>query len=164
MKTKSEKSKKKEKKVGPKYIENYINIALKYIEFFTESKGKEDAGKKIKINKNSFSGYHSFNSFDEERRKLFEEDNDNFNLLMSSENDIKTPLSFREPLKSHSIIKFEDEDVMIKEINDEEDEECSSKNEIINQFDYSLDENEIKKNCYENDIKNLISEHDKKFS
>ena len=42
LKTKAEKSKKKEKNVSPQYIENYINIALKYIDFFSSPNTIED--------------------------------------------------------------------------------------------------------------------------
>ena len=41
------------------------------------------------------------------------------------------------------------------------EEECSTKKENSSLFENSLDENGIKADCFEKDIKNVITQHDK---
>lgn len=127
LKTKAEKSKKKDKKVSSQYIENYINIALKYIDFFSSPINNED----------------------------LEDEDYNSKIMITPENDI-APSKFEQPPKEPFIV-LEDEDlVVIKNLIDEEE----SKKDL-SLFENSLDENGIKADCFEKDIKNVITQHDK---
>ena len=122
LKTKAEKSKKKDKKVSSQYIENYINIALKYIDFFSSPINNEDL---------------------------------EISIMITPENDI-APSKFEQPPKEPFVV-LEDEDlVIIKNLIDEEE----SKKDL-SLFENSLDENGIKADCFEKDIKNVITQHDK---
>ena len=127
LKTKAEKSKKKDKKVSSQYIENYINIALKYIDFFSSPINNEDLG----------------------------DEDYNSKIMITPENDI-APSKFEQPPKEPFIV-LEDEDlVIVKNLIDEEE----SKKDL-SLFENSLDENGIKADCFEKDIKNVITQHDK---
>ena len=127
LKTKAEKSKKKDKKVSSQYIENYINIALKYIDFFSSPINNEDFG----------------------------DEDYNSKIMITPENDI-APSKFEQPPKEPFVV-LEDEDlVIIKNLIDEEE----SKKDL-SLFENSLDENGIKADCFEKDIKNVITQHDK---
>ena len=127
LKTKAEKSKKKDKKVSSQYIENYINIALKYIDFFSSPINNEDLG----------------------------DEDYNSKIMITPENDI-APSKFEQPSKEPFVV-LEDEDlVIIKNLIDEEE----SKKDL-SLFENSLDENGIKADCFEKDIKNVITQHDK---
>ena len=152
LKTKSEKSKKKEKKVSSQYIENYINIALKYIDFFSSPNTNEDL--EIPIDRDSFS---CESSFDNEYIKLLGEPKDNSEAFITPENN-NPPLYFKKPSIEFSCKALEDEAITIKKF--VEDEECHSKKDMSS-FDDSLDENGIKKDCFEKDIQKVMTEHDK---
>ena len=140
LKTKAEKSKKKDKKVSSQYIENYINIALKYIDFFSSPINNEDLEISKKNNNSLLSlGDEDYNS----------------KIMITPENDI-APSKFEQPPKEPFIV-LEDEDlVIIKNLIDEEE----SKKDL-SLFENSLDENGIKADCFEKDIKNVITQHDK---
>ena len=152
LKTKAEKSKKKEKNVSPQYIENYINIALKYIDFFSSPNTNEDL--EIPIDRDSFS---CESSFDNEYIKLLGEPKDNSEAFITPENN-NPPLYFKKPSIEFSCKALEDEAITIKKF--VEDEECHSKKDM-SLFDDSLDENGIKKDCFEKDIQKVMTEHDK---
>ena len=152
LKTKAEKSKKKEKNVSPQYIENYINIALKYIDFFSSPNTNEDL--EIPIDRDSFS---CESSFDNEYIKLLGEPKDNYEAFITPENN-NPPLYFKKPSIEFSCKALEDEAITIKKF--VEDEECHSKKDMSS-FDDSLDENGIKKDCFEKDIQKVMTEHDK---
>lgn len=145
LKTKAEKSKKKDKKVSSQYIENYINIALKYIDFFSSPINNEDL-EISKKNNNSLLSLDSECNGDEDY---------NSKIMITPENDI-APSKFEQPPKEPFIV-LEDEDlVIIKNLIDEEE----SKKDL-SLFENSLDENGIKADCFEKDIKNVITQHDK---
>ena len=127
LKTKAEKSKKKDKKVSSQYIENYINIALKYIDFFSSP-----------IN-NELIGDEDYNS----------------KIMITPENDI-APSKFEQPPKEPFVVLEDENLVIIKNLYDEEE----SKKDL-SLFENSLDENGIKADCFEKDIKNVITQHDK---
>jgi hypothetical protein len=75
--------------------------------------------------------------------------------MITPENDI-APSKFEQPPKEPFIV-LEDEDlVIIKNLIDEEE----SKKDL-SLFENSLDENGIKADCFEKDIKNVITQHDK---
>ena len=152
LKTKAEKSKKKEKNVSPQYIENYINIALKYIDFFSSPNTIEDLEIPIDSDSFSFEGV-----FDNEYIKLLGEPKDNSEAFITPENN-NPPLYFKKPSIEFSCKALEDEAIIIKKF--VEDEECHSKKDMSS-FDDSLDENGIKKDCFEKDIQKVMTEHDK---
>ena len=152
LKTKAEKSKKKEKNVSPQYIENYINIALKYIDFFSSPNTIEDLEIPIDSDSFSFEGV-----FDNEYIKLLGEHKDNSEAFITPENN-NPPLYFKKPSIEFSCKALEDEAITIKKF--VEDEECHSKKDMSS-FDDSLDENGIKKDCFEKDIQKVMTEHDK---
>ena len=152
LKTKAEKSKKKDKKVSSQYIENYINIALKYIDFFSSPNTNEDL--EIPIDRDSFS---CESSFDNEYIKLLGEPKDNSEAFITPENN-NPPLYFKKPSIEFSCKALEDEAIIIKKF--VEDEECHSKKDM-SLFDDSLDENGIIKDCFEKDIQKVMTEHDK---
>ena len=152
LKTKAEKSKKKEKNVSPQYIENYINIALKYIDFFSSPNTNEDL--EIPIDRDSFS---CESSFDNEYIKLLGEPKDNSEAFITPENN-NPPLYFKKPSIEFSCKALEDEAIIIKKF--VEDEECHPKKDM-SLFDDSLDENGIIKDCFEKDIQKVMTEHDK---
>ena len=127
LKTKAEKSKKKDKKVSSQYIENYINIALKYIDFFSSPINNE----------------------------LFGDEDYNSKIMITPENDI-APSKFEQPPKEPFIVLEDENLVIIKNLYDEEE----SKKDL-SLFENSLDENGIKADCFEKDIKNVITQHDK---
>jgi hypothetical protein len=148
LKTKAEKSKKKDKKVSSQYIENYINIALKYIDFFSSPINNED----LEISKKN---NNSLLSLDSECNELFGDEDYNSKIMITPENDI-APSKFEQPPKEPFVV-LEDEDlVIIKNLYDEEE----SKKDL-SLFENSLDENGIKADCFEKDIKNVITQHDK---
>ena len=148
LKTKAEKSKKKDKKVSSQYIENYINIALKYIDFFSSPNTNED----LEISKKN---NNSLLSLDKEYNELFGDKDYNSKIMITPENDI-APSKFEQPPKEPFVV-LEDEDlVIIKNLIDEEE----SKKDL-SLFENSLDENGIKADCFEKDIKNVITQHDK---
>jgi hypothetical protein len=148
LKTKAEKSKKKDKKVSSQYIENYINIALKYIDFFSSPINNED----LEISKKN---NNSLLSIDSECNELFGDEDYNSKIMITPENDI-APSKFEQPPKEPFVV-LEDEDlVIIKNLIDEEE----SKKDL-SLFENSLDENGIKADCFEKDIKNVITQHDK---
>jgi hypothetical protein len=148
LKTKAEKSKKKDKKVSSQYIENYINIALKYIDFFSSPINNED----LEISKKN---NNSLLSLDNECNELFGDEDYNSKIMITPENDI-APSKFEQPPKEPFVV-LEDEDlVIIKNLYDEEE----SKKDL-SLFENSLDENGIKADCFEKDIKNVITQHDK---
>lgn len=148
LKTKAEKSKKKDKKVSSQYIENYINIALKYIDFFSSPINNED----LEISKKN---NNSLLSLDRECNELFGDEDYNSKIMITPENDI-APSKFEQPPKEPFVV-LEDEDlVIIKNLYDEEE----SKKDL-SLFENSLDENGIKADCFEKDIKNVITQHDK---
>jgi len=148
LKTKAEKSKKKDKKVSSQYIENYINIALKYIDFFSSPINNED----LEISKKN---NNSLLFFDSECNELFGDEDYNSKIMITPENDI-APSKFEQPPKEPFVV-LEDEDlVIIKNLIDEEE----SKKDL-SLFENSLDENGIKADCFEKDIKNVITQHDK---
>ena len=148
---------KKSKKFGLKYIENYINIAFKYIEFFCGPDETEDTEPQMNNNSSSCD-----DSFDSKYKQMFGEVEDKPDILKSFE-DNKEVLRFEEPSKINSVENLEDESVVIKKNNNEE-EECFSQKEIISQLDNSLDEKPSKNNYYEKDAKKVLSEIEKKFS
>ena len=151
LKTKAEKSKKKDKKVSSQYIENYINIALKYIDFFSSPINNED----LEISKKN---NNSLLSLDSECDELFGDEDCNSKIMITPENDI-APSKFEQPPKEPFVV-LEDEDLVI--INNMiTEEECGSKKENSSLFENSLDENGIKADCFEKDIKNVITQHDK---
>ena len=151
LKTKAEKSKKKDKKVSSQYIENYINIALKYIDFFSSPINNED----LEISKKN---NNSLLSLDNEYNELFGHEDYNSKIMITPENDI-APSKFEQPPKEPFVV-LEDEDLVI--INNMiTEEECGSKKENSSLFENSLDENGIKADCFEKDIKNVITQHDK---
>jgi hypothetical protein len=152
LKTKAEKSKKKEKNVSPQYIENYINIALKYIDFFSSPNTIEDLEIPIESDSFSFEG-----AFDNEYIKLLGEPKNNSEAFITPENN-NPPLYFKKPSIEFSCKALEDEAITIKKF--VEDEECHSKKDMSS-FDDSLDENGIKKDCFEKDIQKVMTEHDK---
>ena len=148
LKTKAEKSKKKDKKVSSQYIENYINIALKYIDFFSSPINNED----LEISKKN---NNSLLSPDSECKESFGDEDYNSKIMITPENDI-APSKFEQPPKEPFVV-LEDEDlVIIKNLIDEEE----SKKDL-SLFENSLDENGIKADCFEKDIKNVITQHDK---
>ena len=148
LKTKAEKSKKKDKKVSSQYIENYINIALKYIDFFSSPINNED----LEISKKN---NNSLLSLDSECNESFGDEDYNSKIMITPENDI-APSKFEQPPKEPFVV-LEDEDlVIIKNLIDEEE----SKKDL-SLFENSLDENGIKADCFEKDIKNVITQHDK---
>ena len=148
LKTKAKKSKKKEKNVSPQYIENYINIALKYIDFFSSPINNED----LEISKKN---NNSLLSLDSECNESFGDEDYNSKIMITPENDI-APSKFEQPPKEPFVV-LEDEDlVIIKNLIDEEE----SKKDL-SLFENSLDENGIKADCFEKDIKNVITQHDK---
>ena len=148
LKTKAEKSKKKDKKVSSQYIENYINIALKYIDFFSSPINNEDPEISKKNN-------NSLLSPDSECKESFGDEDYNSKIMITPENDI-APSKFEQPPKEPFVV-LEDEDlVIIKNLYDEEE----SKKDL-SLFENSLDENGIKADCFEKDIKNVITQHDK---
>ena len=148
LKTKAEKSKKKDKKVSSQYIENYINIALKYIDFFSSPINNEDL-EISKKNKNSLL------SLDNECKELFGDEDYNSKIMITPENDI-APSKFEQPPKEPFIVLEDENLVIIKNLYDEEE----SKKDL-SLFENSLDENGIKADCFEKDIKNVITQHDK---
>ena len=152
LKTKAEKSKKKEKNVSPQYIENYINIALKYIDFFSSPNTFKDLEIPIDSDSFSFEGV-----FDNEYIKLLGEPKDNSEAFITPENN-NPPLYFKKPSIEFSCKALEDEAITIKKF--VEDGECHSKKDMSS-FDDSLDENGIKKDCFEKDIQKVMTEHDK---
>ena len=152
LKTKAEKSKKKEKNVSPQYIENYINIALKYIDFFSSPNTFKDLEIPIDSDSFSFEGV-----FDNEYIKLLGEHKDNSEAFITPENN-NPPLYFKKPSIEFSCKALEDEAITIKKF--VEDEECHSKKDMSS-FDDSLDENGIIKDCFEKDIQKVMTEHDK---
>ena len=152
LKTKAEKSKKKEKNVSPQYIENYINIALKYIDFFSSPNTFKDLEIPIDSDSFSFEGV-----FDNEYIKLLGEPKDNSEAFITPENN-NPPLYFKKPSIEFSCKALEDEAIIIKKF--VEDEECHSKKDM-SLFDDSLDENGIIKDCFEKDIQKVMTEHDK---
>ena len=152
LKTKAEKSKKKEKNVSPQYIENYINIALKYIDFFSSPNTFKDLEIPIDSDSFSFEGV-----FDNEYIKLLGEHKDNSEAFITPENN-NPPLYFKKPSIEFSCKALEDEAITIKKF--VEDEECHSKKDM-SLFDDSLDENGIIKDCFEKDIQKVMTEHDK---
>ena len=152
LKTKSEKSQKKEKKVSSQYIENYINIALKYIDFYSSPNTNEDLEIQIDSDSFSFEG-----AFDNEYIKLLGEPKDNSKVFITPENN-NPPLYFKKPSIELSFIALEDEDIIIKKF--VEDEECHSKKDM-SLFEDSLDENGILKDCFEKDIQKVMTDHDK---
>ena len=148
LKTKAEKSKKKDKKVSSQYIENYINIALKYIDFFSSPINNED----LEISKKNGGSLLSLGGGCDE---LFGDEDYNSKIMITPENDI-APSKFEQPPKEPFVV-LEDEDlVIIKNLIDEEE----SKKDL-SLFENSLDENGIKADCFEKDIKNVITQHDK---
>ena len=152
LKTKAEKSKKKEKNVSPQYIENYINIALKYIDFFSSPNTFKDLEIPIDSDSFSFEGV-----FDNEYIKLLGEPKDNSEAFITPENN-NPPLYFKKPSIEFSCKALEDEAITIKKF--VEDEECHPKKDM-SLFDDSLDENGIIKDCFEKDIQKVMTEHDK---
>ena len=152
LKTKAEKSKKKEKNVSPQYIENYINIALKYIDFFSSPNTFKDLEIPIDSDSFSFEGV-----FDNEYIKLLGEPKDNSEAFITPENN-NPPLYFKKPSIEFSCKALEDEAIIIKKF--VEDEECHPKKDM-SLFDDSLDENGIIKDCFEKDIQKVMTEHDK---
>ena len=145
LKTKAEKSKKKDKKVSSQYIENYINIALKYIDFFSSPINNEDL-EISKKNNNSLLSLDSECNGDEDY---------NSKIMITPENDI-APSKFEQPPKEPFIVLEDENLVIIKNLYDEEE----SKKDL-SLFENSLDENGIKADCFEKDIKNVITQHDK---
>ena len=148
LKTKAEKSKKKDKKVSSQYIENYINIALKYIDFFSSPINNED----LEISKKN---NNSLLSLDSECNELFGDEDYNSKIMITPENDI-APSKFEQPPKEPFIVLEDENLVIIKNLYDEEE----SKKDL-SLFENSLDENGIKADCFEKDIKNVITQHDK---
>jgi hypothetical protein len=148
LKTKAEKSKKKDKKVSSQYIENYINIALKYIDFFSSPINNED----LEISKKN---NNSLLSLDIECKELFGDEDYNSKIMITPENDI-APSKFEQPPKEPFIVLEDENLVIIKNLYDEEE----SKKDL-SLFENSLDENGIKADCFEKDIKNVITQHDK---
>ena len=148
LKTKAEKSKKKDKKVSSQYIENYINIALKYIDFFSSPINNED----LEISKKN---NNSLLSIDSECNELFGDEDYNSKIMITPENDI-APSKFEQPPKEPFIVLEDENLVIIKNLYDEEE----SKKDL-SLFENSLDENGIKADCFEKDIKNVITQHDK---
>ena len=148
LKTKAEKSKKKDKKVSSQYIENYINIALKYIDFFSSPINNED----LEISKKN---NNSLLSPDSECNESFGDEDYNSKILITPENDIAPSKFEQTPKEPHVVLKDEDL-VIIKNLIDEEE----SKKDL-SLFENSLDENGIKADCFEKDIKNVITQHDK---
>ena len=148
LKTKAEKSKKKDKKVSSQYIENYINIALKYIDFFSSPINNED----LEISKKN---NNSLLSPDSERNESFGDEDYNSKIMITPENDI-APSKFEQPPKEPFIVLEDENLVIIKNLYDEEE----SKKDL-SLFENSLDENGIKADCFEKDIKNVITQHDK---
>jgi len=148
LKTKAEKSKKKDKKVSSQYIENYINIALKYIDFFSSPINNED----LEISKKN---NNSLLSLDSECNESFGDEDYNSKIMITPENDI-APSKFEQPPKEPFIVLEDENLVIIKNLYDEEE----SKKDL-SLFENSLDENGIKADCFEKDIKNVITQHDK---
>lgn len=148
LKTKAEKSKKKDKKVSSQYIENYINIALKYIDFFSSPINNED----LEISKKN---NNSLLFIDSECNELFRDEDYNSKIMITPENDI-APSKFEQPPKEPFIVLEDENLVIIKNLIDEEE----SKKDL-SLFENSLDENGIKADCFEKDIKNVITQHDK---
>ena len=148
LKTKAEKSKKKDKKVSSQYIENYINIALKYIDFFSSPINNED----LEISKKN---NNSLLSLDNECNESFGDEDYNSKIMITPENDI-APSKFEQPPKEPFIVLEDENLVIIKNLYDEEE----SKKDL-SLFENSLDENGIKADCFEKDIKNVITQHDK---
>ena len=152
LKTKAEKSKKKDKKVSSQYIENYINIALNYIDFYSSPINNKD----LEIPKKKNNSFLFESSFDGECNELFGDEDYNSKILISPENDI-APSKFEQTPKEPHVV-LEDEDLVIKK--NLIDEECGSKKDL-SLFENSLDENGIKVDCFEKDIKNVITQLDK---
>ena len=148
LKTKAEKSKKKDKKVSSQYIENYINIALKYIDFFSSPINNED----LEISKKN---NNSLLSLDSECNESFGDEDYNSKIMITPENDI-APSKFEQPPKEPFVVLEDENLVIIKNLYDEEE----SKKDL-SLFENSLDENGIKADCFEKDIKNVITQHDK---
>ena len=148
LKTKAEKSKKKDKKVSSQYIENYINIALKYIDFFSSPINNEDLEISKKNNNSLF-------PLDSECNESFGDEDYNSKIMITPENDI-APSKFEQPPKEPFIVLEDENLVIIKNLYDEEE----SKKDL-SLFENSLDENGIKADCFEKDIKNVITQHDK---
>ena len=151
LKTKAEKSKKKDKKVSSQYIENYINIALKYIDFFSSPINNKD----LEIPKKKNNSFLFESSFDGECNEFFGDEDYNSKIMITPENDI-APSKFEQPPKEPFIVLEDENLVIIKNLYDEEE----SKKDL-SLFENSLDENGIKADCFEKDIKNVITQHDK---
>lgn len=143
------KSEKKNKKLGPLYIETYINLALTYIDFYTTP-----------IDKNSPNQTPSLSNPNPGEDIFIPRNNVETLVHMLDENP---PPTFIETSFGFATTKYDDDLIIIKkEENDSSNEKrsCSDDNEPMNDSFDSFDEKKGKSKS----LKNIFNEHDKRFS